>query len=327
MTAIEYSESTTTSEIVKAFPDKVNGRTFLVTGASEKSVGSETAISLARDASPAIIILPGRTYSRIEPVIKEINNINPAVKTIFVELDLSDPASVKKAAGEILDSTDIDHIDVLINSAGVMVTPYTPTNWKSPTGQPIELQFGTNHLGHFLLTKSLLPKIRKAAPGARIVSVSSSAHRLSGIRYDDPGFQNGETYTAWEAYGQSKTANILLANFLGHTIPKHEIASFSLHPGSISSGLQQYVTPEILQEGLARAKDIPNFEPYGRRKTLQEGAATSIRAALDPSLEAFSGKYLNDCNIYTPAPWADSFEEAEKLWKWSEECVERTFAN
>lgn len=136
-----------------------------------------------------MLILPGRSRSRIEPVIKEINAINPSVISVFIEMDLASPSSVQNAAQQILAHPGIDHIDVLINCAGVMVCPYQPTEWRAPNGDSIELMLGTNHMGHFLFTKLLLGKIRKAAPGARIVNVSSSGHRFGDVRYDDPGFK------------------------------------------------------------------------------------------------------------------------------------------
>lgn len=201
-----------------------------------------------------MLILPGRTYSRIEPVINKINSINPTVKTLFIALDLSNPFSVQNAANAILSSPEIEHIDVLINCAGVMIPPYTETAWLAAnSGEPLELQLGTNHFGHFLLTKAILPKIRKAAPGARIISVSSSGHRFSDIRYHDPNFGNGDRYDEWTAYGQSKTANILMAVYLSHNIPKEEIASLSLHPGSVASSLQLHLTSDLAKEGFERA--------------------------------------------------------------------------
>jgi NAD(P)-dependent dehydrogenase (short-subunit alcohol dehydrogenase family) len=201
-----------------------------------------------------LLILPGRTYSRIEPVIKKINAVNPTVKTMFVELDLSSPVSVQKAANSILNSPEIDRIDVLINCAGIMIPPYTETAWlAAETGEPIELQLGTNYFGHLLLTKTILPKIKNAAPGARIVAVSSSAHRFGDIQYGDVNFGNGKTYDQWAAYGQSKTANVLMAKYLAHTIPPQEVACFSLHPGSVASSLQKDMTPELAREGHERS--------------------------------------------------------------------------
>ncbi|KUL91712.1 hypothetical protein ZTR_01210 [Talaromyces verruculosus] len=327
MTAPIYSAQTTASEVVQEFPGQVNGRIFLITGASENSIGAETAISLALHANPAMLILPGRTYSRVEPVINKINSINPTVKTLFIELDLCNPLSVQNAANAILSSREIDHIDVLINCAGVMIPPYTETAWLAPSsGKPLELQLGTNHLGHFLLTKTILPKIRKAAPGARIISVSSSGHRFSDIRYDDPNFGNGDRYDQWTAYGQSKTANILMAVYLSHNIPKEEVACLSLHPGSVASSLQQHLTSDLAKEGFERANAIDGFEPHNR-KSLQQGGATIMRAALDPSLQSLSGEYLNDCNPFPCAEWARNVENAERLWKWSEACVAQTFAS
>jgi len=167
-----------------------NKTTVLITGASANSIGAETAITLARHGSPAQIILPGRSQSKIDPVIATIKDLNPEVKVKFVPLDLSSPSSVRAAAAQILSDPEVEKIDVLINCAGVMVCPYTAVpEFKDKQGRPLERQFATNHVGHFLFTNLLLEKVRKAAPGARIVNVSSSGHRLGGIRWDDVGFE------------------------------------------------------------------------------------------------------------------------------------------
>lgn len=144
-------------------------------------MGGETALALAR-ASPAHLILQGRSASKVQPVIDEIEKIDPSIKTTFAEVDLSSIEAVRKGAAGINES--VDHIDILINNAGIMaVKEFT----KNADG--IESQFATNHVGHFLLTNLILNKIVKAGKGSRIVNLTSDGHRLSGFRGDDYNFQ------------------------------------------------------------------------------------------------------------------------------------------
>ena len=152
----------------------------LITGPSDGGIGAETALCLA-SRSPSAIILAGRDRTKIQPVIERITEINPKVKAAFVSLDLSNQESIRGAAAEI--NGQFDGIDVLINNAAIMACPY------STTKDGFEVQFGTNFLGPFLFTGLLLPKLRAAGPGARIVNVSSSAHRFEGIRFEDLDFE------------------------------------------------------------------------------------------------------------------------------------------
>lgn len=142
-----------------------------------------------------MIILAGRDRSKIHPVTEQISEINGSVKTVFIPIDLGDQASVRSAASEV--AKQVDHIDVLINNAAVMACPYGTTK------DGLEVQFGTNHIGHFLFTNLLLPKVLAAGQGARIVNVSSSAHRFAGIQFEDPGFQVSCSNSAWRCFKQS----------------------------------------------------------------------------------------------------------------------------
>lgn len=128
-----------------------------------------------------MIILAGRDQTKVLPVIKKIRDLDSNIATMFIAIDFADQASIRSATADI--EKKVDHIDVLINNAAVMACPYDTTK------DGLEIQFGTNHIGHFLFTNLLLPKIRAAGRGARIVSVSSSAHRFAGIRFADIGFQ------------------------------------------------------------------------------------------------------------------------------------------
>jgi NAD(P)-dependent dehydrogenase (short-subunit alcohol dehydrogenase family) len=162
----------------------------------------------------------------VQATIDEIKS-NPKssdVETRFLELDLASQKSVRQAAETVLGWKDVDHIDVLVNSAGTMAGPYKTTQ------EGIENQFGSNHIGHFLFTNLLLPKIL-ASPSPRVVSVASDGHRFGGIRFEDYNFQDGKLYEQWEAYGQSKTANILFARALAEKWGAKGLKAYSLHPG------------------------------------------------------------------------------------------------
>ena len=157
-----------------------NKNSVLITGPSEGGLGAETATCLA-SGSPELLVLAGRSLGKIQPVIDRINAINPEVRTKFINLDLSSLASVREAAASI--TANVEKIDVLINNAAVMTCPF------SKTVDGIECQFGTNHIGHFLLTNLIMPKILAAGPGARIVNLSSSAHRMADVNLDDYNFE------------------------------------------------------------------------------------------------------------------------------------------
>lgn len=248
----------------------------MITGPSTGGVGAETAYALS-SAQPRAILLAGRGLSKIQPVIDGIHATNPSIVVHFIPLSLDDLDSVRAAAAVIL-ALDIP-LDVIINNAGVMFCPF------SLTPQGIESQFGTNHIGHFLLTNLLLPAVR---PGGRIVNLTSTGHYFSAIRFTDPNFANGYDYI--EAYGQGKTANILHALSLAERLRERHISAYSVHPGSITTGLQVHMTPEMLQPVLARAREIWPQEFIQTslerpRKSLEQGCSTTLVAALDPALE------------------------------------------
>ncbi|KAJ8096472.1 hypothetical protein POJ06DRAFT_203929 [Lipomyces tetrasporus] len=313
----EFNWGTSGDEVVRTFSNRVKDRIFVITGPSQNGIGAETACALAA-ASPAILVLAGRSESKVAPVIQSIRDINRNVKTVFIPFDLSSQTSVRAAAAEI--NQIVDKIDVLINNAGIMACPYGTTE------DGIEKQFGTNHIGHFLFTNLLLDKIKAAGPGARIVNVASSAHRFGGIRVNDIGFKDGREYDAWDAYGQSKSANILFAKYFASKVPTKEIACIALHPGSILSELIRYTDMQLLLNARSRAEKskLPNYERTDR-KSLQQGCATTLVAALDPELQDKSGTYLSDCQVNIPAAHANDAEVAEKLWNLSEEIVGQRF--
>ena len=256
----------------------------LITGPSIGGIGEETAYALSL-AQPTALFLAGRNISKVQPLIDRIHATNPSIAVHFIPLALDDIQSVRRAAAAIL-ALNVP-LDVIINNAGIMFCPF------ALTPQGIESQFGTNHIGHFLLTNLLLPAMRQ---GGRIVNVSSSGHFFSGIRFTDPNFTKG--YDFVDAYGQSKTANILHALSLAERLHDRNIKAYSVHPGSISTGLQVHINPETVAPAIARAKETWPREFVAtslerERKTLEQGCSTTLVAALDPALERKFHSFLS----------------------------------
>lgn len=156
-------------------------RSVLITGPSAGSIGAETALSLAT-GNPSTILLVGRSESKALPVMSKISELNPSITTKFITCDLASQASIRTAASEI--NIAVPKIDYVFNTAGVMAVPTFQT-----TKEGIELQFGSNHLGHFLLTNLIMPKILAAGNGSRIINVSSTGFEINGINFEDPNFQ------------------------------------------------------------------------------------------------------------------------------------------
>ncbi|KAH7330363.1 hypothetical protein BKA65DRAFT_461180 [Rhexocercosporidium sp. MPI-PUGE-AT-0058] len=317
-----WSFSSTGEEVVSAFKDRIQGKTILVTGPSIGGIGAQTALTIATSL-PSHMILTGRSLTKIQPVISAINTTHPSVKTTFVPLDLASQASVRAAAKEI--DTLVENIDIFICNAAIMSCPFAKTE------DGIESQFATNHVGHFLLVNLLRGKLGRK--GTRVVVVASSAHGLGSVRFEDWNFDDGKAYNEWEAYGQSKTANMLFAKALARKMEKTGGFAFSLNPGSIRSNLQVHMLSNegILADGLARAtaSEAKEGRVFVReqQKTLEQGCATTLIAALDPELETYSGEYLNDGDVskVKVREYATSLENQEKLWKLSEELVGEKF--
>src|SRR6202166_3205005 len=245
----------------------LTGKRVIVTGGAA-GIGIETVRTLA--LAGAEITLAVRRPDAARPVAEELRQATRNAALEVRPLDLSDLRSVQSFVD---DWTGPLHI--LVNNAGIMAVPELE---KTPQG--FELQFGTNYLGHFALTLGL-HRALAAANGARVVSVSSTGHLFSPVVFDDPSF-DFITYTPFVAYGQSKTANALLAVGITQRWCGDGIRSNALHPGAIATGLQKHTG------GLKT--------PVEKRKTLAQGASTSVLLAASPLLEGVSGLYFEDCN-------------------------------
>ncbi|MDX2234346.1 MAG: oxidoreductase [Hyphomonadaceae bacterium] len=294
----------------------LTGLRMVVTGAAS-GIGVETARALA--LAGAAVTIAARDEAAAERVAGAINAEAKASRVTVGRLDLADAASIRAFA-----SSWSGPLHVLVNNAGVMASPLMRT------AQGYEMQIGANHLGHFLLTTLLAPALEAAGRGdrpARVVSLSSIGHRRSDIRWDDPHFRAGD-YEKWTAYGQSKTANSLFAVGVTARWRDRGVLSNAVMPGGILTPLQRHLTrEEQIGFGWIDADGVPN----PRMKTPQEGAATSIWAAIGAELEGVGGRYLENCAEAAPwteaEPWSGVLpyaldpEGAERLWVWSEKEI------
>ena len=233
---------------------KLDGKTVIITGANT-GIGLETAVDLAK--RNARVILACRSVERGEKAAVEVRTRSGNDNVVFGQLDLASLDSVRKFSDKILEEEP--RIDVLINNAGVMAIPE-----RTLTQDGFEMQFGVNHLGHFLLTNLLLDRI-KEAPSARIVNVSSGAHKIGGIDFDN---LNSElSYSPWTAYGTSKLANILFSRSLMKRLEGSNVTVNALHPGVIAAtGLSRYMNPIMV--GLHICRIYRHVELYRCPMTL-----------------------------------------------------------
>ncbi|KZV81040.1 NAD(P)-binding protein [Exidia glandulosa HHB12029] len=309
----EFTRATTGDEVVAAFPDRVRGRIFVVTGPTPTGIGATTLTSLAK-AHPSVLVLAGRTPSKFQPVADSIAAIDSKIKVVLVTLDLSSNASVRAAAKTILEHPDVPHIDTLINNAGLMATPF------SLTEDGIESQFAACHVGHFLFTNLLLPKLR-AAPEPVVVNVTSSGHRMGTGDFSDVNWEK-TPYNSWGAYGHSKCANVLFSVSLA----ERGIKSVAPHPGWVKTDLGRHLTEDLGNELFTKiVSSIPNFEPLNFEKNLDQGCSTTLVAALDPAVP--NATYLRDCQVARDvAAFAVDKANAAKLWELSNKLTGENFA-
>lgn len=295
--AIPFGPTTTASEVVAGLD--LSGRRAIVTGASS-GIGVETGRALA--AAGADVTLAVRDVAAGERVAADI-----AGSTTVEDLDLADQASVAAFAARWAGP-----LDILVANAGIMATP------ELRTRQGWELQFATNHLGHFALALRLHDALRRAKH-ARVVVVSSVGHVNGDVRFDDVNFER-DPYDPWLAYSQSKTANILFAVEAGRRWAADGIAVNALNPGRIAdTGLSRHMAP------------VPQtFDPAGATgvsiKNIEQGAATSVLLAASPLVEGVTGQYFEDLQVAGPhvpgvrrgvAAYALDPAAAERLWQLS----------
>ncbi len=269
-------------------------KTVLITGGNS-GIGKATALALA--AQGYRVFIAARDMQKSEQALAEISTAVPGAQVLALRLDLSDMDQVRSFAADFRQRVSV--LDVLILNAGLF-----PTR-KQLTVQGFEMQFGVNHLGHFLLTQLLLDSV-KAAPGARIVVVSSIMHWLGRINWNS--FRGEKFYNPVAAYGQSKLANLLFAQELSRRLEGAGIAVNALHPGGVDTGI---------------ARDLPKFAQkiYGALTvSVEKGAESSIFLASAPEAADLQGRFIMNCKPAWHSPLA-RVATAEKLWQVSEELA------
>jgi len=317
-TARRFDSKSTTDQVLDGID--LAGKVALVTGASG-GLGAESARALA--SRGAAVTLTARDVKKAEEVAGRIRAAQPAARLEVRSLELDRPDSVRAFAKGWLAEHRVLHL--LLNNAGVMACPLA----RTPEG--FELQFATNHLGHFLLTALLVPALRAGAP-ARVACTSSGGHRFSPVVFEDIHFER-RPYDKWAAYGQAKTANVLHAVELDRRLVKQGVRAFGLHPGAIITELGRHLTPEDIEQIRARTSERSSAGMAGW-KTPQQGAATQCWAVTAPELEGMGGLYLEDCQVSGTQPpagslgaeaWALDPEAAARLWTVSEQGVGERF--
>jgi NAD(P)-dependent dehydrogenase (short-subunit alcohol dehydrogenase family) len=271
-------------------------KTIVITGATS-GIGRATALGLAKLGSRLILV--GRDAARAAETIAAIREATGREDVEVVRGDFARLAEVRRVAEELIARTDAIH--VLVNNAGVTMLK------RSVTPDGFETTFAVNHLAYYLLTGLLLPRLRAAAPGARIVNVASDAHRWGALDLDD--LQNERGYRAMKVYAQSKTANILFTRELARRLAGSGVSANALHPGAIATrlGRGQGALSELLSRCLGLFMKSP-----------ERGAATSIHLASAPELEGVSGRYFADQREKEPRPHARDDAAAKRLWEVSE---------
>lgn len=286
----------------------LTGKRVLVTG-GYSGIGTETVRALA--SAGAEICVGARRIEKAKEVLDELKG-----DLRVLELDLSDPASIDSFAEKL--GREWDKIDILINNAAIMASPLM----RDARG--FEMQFATNHLGHFQLTARLWPLL-VAAGSARVVCLSSIGHRLNALDLDDLNWESRE-YEKWPAYGAAKSANALFALHLDKLGERHGVRAFAVHPGGIATPLQRHLTMEE-QKAMGWYDDEGNTHPMF--KSTEEGASTTVWCAVSPLLDGMGGVYCEDCEVGElvgdePPPGSGVYPHirdealAEALWRKSE---------
>jgi NAD(P)-dependent dehydrogenase (short-subunit alcohol dehydrogenase family) len=316
----QYGAKSTTDDVLDGVD--LSGKRILVTGVSA-GLGVETARTLA--AHGAQVVGAARDLDKARRATQNVRD--QAAKgggLDLVELDLASLISVRACADALLAVGK--PFDAVIANAGVMATP------KGITQDGFETQFGTNHLGHFVLVNRIASLMK---PGSRLVNLSSSGHRFTDVDLSDPGFER-TPYTEFGAYGRSKTANILFAVEFDRRHKAKGIRATAVHPGGIQTELARHLAPETLTSLIKSINDsAPAGEPAFEWKTIPQGAATTVWAGFVAPADLVGGKFCEDCHVAEPAEgdqvrygvraYALDAEHAKALWAKSEEMVGERF--
>ncbi|KAF8194326.1 short-chain dehydrogenase [Mycena galopus ATCC 62051] len=319
MTQPIFSATTTADEVAIAFANEIQGKNVLITGTSLNGIGFETALVLAKHAN--LVIITGYNSERLKLTEDTIKNEIPTANIRPLVLDLSSLSSVRKAAVEV--NAIPGPLHVLIHNAAATVGKF------KLTVDNLESQVATNHIGPFLLTKLLAPKIlsaRTAQYTPRMIFISSVGHGLgTGVNFDTLGKPDPARYEPMEAYYQAKAANVLSAIELSKR-SNGQINAYSLHPGAIFTNIMQKddAVTWLQKMDFLDAGGQPCSEHF---KTIPQGAATTLVAAFDPMLNGKPGAYLDDCVVKNEAvaPHCSNPANAERLWTLTEQIIGEDF--
>src|SRR5580700_2992073 len=315
-----FGATSTTDEVLQGI--NWTGKRVLVTGVSA-GLGVETARALA--AHGAQVVGAARDLSKAQAATEQVRAQAASGGSVdLVQLDLASLDSVRRCADGLLAARK--PFDLIIANAGVMACP------KSKTADGFETQFGTNHLGHFVLVNRIASLLKA---GSRLVNLSSAGHRYADVDLDDPNFEHTR-YEEFIAYGRSKTANVLFAVEFDRRHKARGVRATAVHPGGIQTELGRYMTDEV-RDTLIKSinANAPAGEPTFKWKTIPQGAATSVWAGCVADAEAIGGRYCEDCHVAevvsTPGlrggvrPYALDPQRAQALWQKSEEMVGERF--
>ena len=313
-----FNAKSETKDIIKDID--LNNKVAIVTG-GYSGIGLETTKALV--AAGADVIIPAK-----RPKIANQNLNGIVSEDNVIEMDLGNLNSVKSFSDSFKEN--FNTLDLLINNAGIMACPETRigNNWES--------QFAINHIGHFLLTNELI-NVMSDVEGARFVSLSSSAHSITGILWDDIHFQSAK-YDKWMAYGQSKTACSLMAIEFNTRMKDRDVEGFAVHPGGIITPLQRHLEKEeMVALGWLDEDGSPSELAKNFFKSTSQGASTAVWCATNPDLNGLGGVFCEDCDIakrksevdeslrryFGVADWAIDKEEASKLWESTESMIKK----
>ena len=314
----DFGATSTADQVLEG--KDLTGKLIFITGGAS-GLGQETARAMA--AKGGHVVIAARDQAKLDEAATTIKAESGSELLETILCDLASLESVRACAKEA--GERFDRIDLLINNAGVMACPY------AETADGFEMQFGTNHIGHFLLTNLLMPLVKKGKD-PRIVNLSSRGHHMDEVDHDDPNYDNRE-YKKWPAYGQSKTANIQFTVGLENRLAEHGIHSYALHPGGIRTNLGRHMTEDDMKWMMSRFKAEGGEELTF--KTIPQGAATTCFAATAVELAGKGGVYLEDCHVAkmddddthgSVRSYALDPAKAEKLWALSEKLVGESFA-
>jgi NAD(P)-dependent dehydrogenase (short-subunit alcohol dehydrogenase family) len=321
-----FGATSTTEDVLSGV--NLKGKRILVTGVSA-GIGVETARSLA--AHGAQVVGAARDLTKAKAATAQVQKDAAAKGGSFelIALDLADLKSVRACADELLAKGG--RFDVIIANAGVMATPFGHTT------DGFETQFGTNHLGHFVLVNRIASLM---GAGSRLINLSSAGHRFANVDLEDPNFEH-TPYEPFVAYGRSKTANILFAVAFDQRHRERGIRAAAVHPGGIQTELARHMDPSHMEAMIKQINEQAAAEGKGpfEFKTIPQGAATSVWAGVVAPADEIGGRFCENCHASDVTPdsvtlgllnegvraYALDQKSAEALWKKSEEMVGESF--